>query len=284
MKTTEHLIDLPDGGQLSVIEQGSPQGRAVVYLHGSPGSNKDHCHQEALYRELDVRMISVNRPGIGKSSSKEGWNALGFAGDLKTVLDTLGVEKAAVSGFSSGGLHACAFAHQHPERVSKLGLLASVAPFDIPELSESRAEASKQLHDMARDNPDVLLEQFSGVDTPEALLAAIHAIVAPADQAIFERPDIAEQFHLAFADLLPDKLKHVFNEIGMINSPWGFSVTEIKAETHVWHGTADINVPIECCKYLTEQIPSAEAHCIEGAGHYFPFVQWREILQSILDT
>lgn len=282
MNITEQLIGLPDGREISVIEQGTQQGTPVVYLHGSPGSNKDHCRHESLYRELDVRMVSVNRPGIGKSTSNAGWDALSFADDLNTVLESLGIEKAAVSGFSSGGLHACAFAHQHPDRVSKLGLLGSVAPFDIPELSNSRTEASKQLHDMARDNLDALLEQFSGVTTTEALLEVIHSIVAPADQKIFEQPDIAAQFLLAYTDLLPHGLKNVFNEIGMINLPWGFSPAEIRTETHIWHGTADINVPIECCKYLAEQIPNAEAHCIEGAGHYFPFVQWPHIIRSLI--
>ena len=282
MNITEQLIGLPDGRQISVIDQGPEQGTPVIYLHGSPGSNKDHCQHESLYRELGVRLVSVNRPGIGKSSGMEGWTALSFTDDLKTVLDTLGIEKAAVSGFSSGGLHACAFAHQYPDRVSKLGLLASVAPFDIPELSNSRTEASKQLHDMARDNLDALLEQFASVTTAEALLEVLHSIVAPADQEILEQPEVAAQFLRAYADLLPNGLKNVFHEIGMINSPWGFSPADIRAETHIWHGTADINVPIECCEYLAEQIPAAEAHCIEGAGHYFPFVQWPQILRTLI--
>lgn len=282
MNINEQLIGLPDGRQVSVIEQGTQSGTPVVYLHGSPGSNKDHCKHEELYQELGVRMLSINRPGIGKSTGQQGWNAISFADDLKNVLDTLEIEKTAVSGFSSGGLHACAFAHQHPDRITKLGLLGSVAPFDIPELNASRTEASKQLHDMARDNLDALVEQFSGVTTADALLGVIHSIVAPADQQIFDQPDIAEQFLLAYSDLLPDGLRNIFNEIGMINSPWGFSPSGITAETHIWHGTADINVPIECCKYLTNQIPSAKAHCIEGAGHYFPFVQWPQILNTLL--
>lgn len=236
---------------------------------------------EPLYHELGVRMVSINRPGIGKSTGQREWSALSFADDLKTVLDILGIKKTAVSGFSSGGLHACAFAYKYPDSVNKLGLLGSVAPFDIPELSASRTEASKQLHDMARDNLDGLTEQFSAVTTAEALLGAIHSIVAPADQQLFEQPDIAEQFLLAYSDLLPDGLRNVFNEIGMINLPWGFSPADIQVETHIWHGTADINVPIECCEYLAEQIPSAIAHCIEGAGHYFPFAQWPQILRTL---
>ncbi len=280
--TTERNITLGDGRNITLIDQGQKAGVPIVYLHGAPGSNKDHAHHEAFYQKQGIRLISVNRPGTGTSGFHSDWNALSFADELKQVLDSLGIGRAAVVGFSAGGLHACAFAQRHPDYVSKLGLLSSVAPFDIPSLSEKRSEAIRQFHDAARDNPDALLEQLSSITSADDLLALIISLVSPQDQAVLSSPETTTQFLLSASDVLTQGLQPVIAEIAIINSPWGFSVSDITADTHIWHGTADINVPIECSQYLAAHIPHARASYLEGAGHYFSFAQWQEIVRAMI--
>lgn len=282
VKAVEHAIRLADGRIIEALEQGVCNGRAVLYLHGTPGSNKDHSHHDELYQQQDVRLISVNRPGTGNSTASSDWNALSFADDLEQLLDQLGIDRAIVVGYSAGGLYGCAFAHRYPKRVERLALLSSVGPFDIPQVGDKRGETTKTFHNTARDNPAALLDQFSAVSSPEALLALIDSVSSPEDQKVSAQPEIASQLLLSYRDAMAQGLDKFINEIALINTPWGFSPGEITTKTLIWHGTADINIPIECSQYLAEQIPSSQAIYIEGAGHLFSLEQWPELLQAII--
>jgi pimeloyl-ACP methyl ester carboxylesterase len=196
-------------------------------------------------------------------------------------MDQLEIERATVIGFSAGGLYGCAFAHQYPERVVRLGLLSSVGPFDLPLLGNKRTAATKVFHDAAKENPAALLEQLAAITTVEALRALVDSLVLPEDRLVFAQSQIASQLLLSYADVLVQGLVRFIREITLINSPWGFSPREITAETLIWHGTADISIPIECSEYLAGQIPSARANYVEGAGHFFSFAQWPELLKAI---
>ncbi|EUA42425.1 alpha/beta hydrolase family protein [Mycobacterium xenopi 4042] len=53
---------------------------------------------------------------------------MAFADDLRTVADTLGIDKMAVVGLSGGGPYTLACGAAMPERVVAVGVLGGVAP------------------------------------------------------------------------------------------------------------------------------------------------------------
>ena len=76
-----------------------------------------------------IRLIGLDRPGTGSSSPYLYENIRAFAGDLRTIADTLGIDKMAVIGLSGGGPYALASAAVLPDRVVVTGVLGGVAPF-----------------------------------------------------------------------------------------------------------------------------------------------------------
>ena len=93
------------------------RGKPLVLLHGN---GEDSSYWNAQIPELTrfYRVIAVDSRGHGASGS--GGHGLSFemmAGDLKTVLDTLGVKKAHFLGFSDGGNLAIKFALTYPEYI-----------------------------------------------------------------------------------------------------------------------------------------------------------------------
>lgn len=62
------IISLPDGRRLSYLEFGDADGHPVFYFHGSPSSYFEPLLiGEEIFREHNLRIIAVNRPGIGNS-------------------------------------------------------------------------------------------------------------------------------------------------------------------------------------------------------------------------
>lgn len=141
------MVDVGDGVELRVVSSG--QGAPLVLLHGFTGSATTWTPLSAA---LDTRyaMHAVELPGHGGSSAPDdaGRYALGrLAADLAGVLDALGIERAAVLGYSLGGRAALRFALEHPRRVGAL-VLESTSPGIVdPSERTTRRAADEALAD-----------------------------------------------------------------------------------------------------------------------------------------
>lgn len=89
-------IALPDGRKLGYAEYGCKEGPAIICLHGLPGSRIDFARSDAAAKEVRARIIAVDRPGIGLSSSHEKATLLSHAEDIEYLTDALKLESYAI--------------------------------------------------------------------------------------------------------------------------------------------------------------------------------------------
>ena len=111
----------------------SGRGADTVLVHGL-GGNLAAWHLRIVPElQRDFRLLTYDLRGHGRSDSPPvGYTTGDMVGDLKGILDALGIEKAAFVGHSWGGDIVLHFALQHPDRVSKIvlvepGLLSPLA-------------------------------------------------------------------------------------------------------------------------------------------------------------
>ena len=126
--STPRELETP-AGRLALTDEGPADAPALVCFHGSPGSHRD-CRHLAPLLAGPLRVLRLDLPGFGNSPVPEGFDPtlVGRAAILPALLDTLGLERAAVLGHSMGGGIATAAAVRYPDRVSALVLLASAGP------------------------------------------------------------------------------------------------------------------------------------------------------------
>jgi alpha/beta hydrolase fold len=99
------LVPLPDGRTLAVDDHGTSTGPVVVFLPSAPGSRLLDPDRDAT-AAAEVRLLTVDRPGCGASSPMPDGEVptLGsIADDVAHAVTSLGVETAAVVGWSAGG-------------------------------------------------------------------------------------------------------------------------------------------------------------------------------------
>jgi 3-oxoadipate enol-lactonase len=99
----------------------------IVLTHGLAGSG-------ALWREQvrglsgEFRIVTWDLRGHARSGAATGkFTLVDLAGDLGTVIDDVGIDRAVVLGHSAGGVIAMRFALDHPERVAALILVGTAA-------------------------------------------------------------------------------------------------------------------------------------------------------------
>ena len=117
------VVELSGGRRLGLAEYGDPEGVPVFYFHGLLSSRLEARPHDAILRELGVRLISLDRPGVGASSPQPERTLAGFAVDVRAVADRLGVDELRVVGASAGGACALSVAAELPERTARAVVL-----------------------------------------------------------------------------------------------------------------------------------------------------------------
>ena len=88
---------------INYIDYGNKKGKAVVLLHGW-GQNLEMMNMLGKPFEKDFRIINIDLPGFGKSSTpQESLFIKDYAYILNKLLDNLNIEKPIIIGHSFGG-------------------------------------------------------------------------------------------------------------------------------------------------------------------------------------
>ena len=65
-------IELADGRSVGFATYGRPDGAAVLWCHGGPGSRMEPAHLGAEAAEAGLLLIGIDRPGYGMSTPRPG--------------------------------------------------------------------------------------------------------------------------------------------------------------------------------------------------------------------
>ncbi|MBM9469089.1 alpha/beta fold hydrolase [Nakamurella leprariae] len=120
--TADHrdgALRLPDGRALAWAEFGNSRGLPTVFLPDVPSTRlapswliTDATGETALPHSL--RILAVDRPGVGRSDALAPEATPQPAEDLRRMVETLAVGRVAVVGIGSGAVDALAFAARYP--------------------------------------------------------------------------------------------------------------------------------------------------------------------------
>lgn len=278
------------GRQIGFAEFGDPQGRAVFWLHGTPGARRQIPAEARAYAELEhIRLIGVDRPGIGSSTPYQYPNVLAFSDDLRIIADTLGIGAFAVIGLSGGGPYTLAAAAAFPERVVAAGVLGGVAPYVGPDaigsglmkLGSTVAPVLELAGLPIRLVAGSLIRILSPVASPAL---DIYARVSPeGDRRLLGRPEFKAMF---LDDLLNGSRKQLaapFADIIVFVRDWGFRLDEVKVPVHWWHGDKDHIVPFAHGQHAVNLLPDAEMTVLPGESHLGGLGRAEEILRTMLE-
>src|ERR1700712_140655 len=86
----EGSVAVRDGRRLGFAEFGSPRGDAVIWMHGTPGARRQIPLEARAFAEREgLRIIGVDRPGIGSSTPHVYRDVADWTDDLVLLADTL---------------------------------------------------------------------------------------------------------------------------------------------------------------------------------------------------
>jgi len=227
---------------ISLAYERRGQGKPLLLIHGFP---LDHTIWSDVASRLEdsFDLILPDLRGFGESSTVSmAYTMYDMAADLAGLLDSLGIERAALAGHSMGGYVALAFARLFPERVGGLALISSQVLADTPERREGRYAQAAQV-----------AEQGVGVVTPMAgKLTALQQL----------QPQLAQLI----------ARQSVAGVVGALKAMAGREDSSLLLPTFsfplvVVHGNADALIPVERAREVKAMLPTAHFVELAGGGH-----------------
>jgi pimeloyl-ACP methyl ester carboxylesterase len=285
----EGNVAVGDDRQIGFAEFGDPQGRAVFWLHGTPGARRQIPVEARVHAERErIRLIGIDRPGIGSSTPHQYQNVLAFADDMRTIADVLGIDEMAVIGLSGGGPYALACGAAMPDRVAVVGVLGGVAPTVGPEAISGGL--------MSLGSAIAPFMPFIGLPLRLAAVGLIQLIrpvgsravdmyarVSPVgDRRLLARPEFKAMF---LDDLLNGSRKQMaapFADVVVFAKDWGFRLDQVKVPVRWWHGDKDHIIPFAHGQHVVALLPDAELYTLPGESHLAGLGFAQDILDELM--
>jgi len=285
----EGTVTLHDGRKLGFAEFGVPHGKPVFWLHGTPGARRQIPPEARAAAALrGVRLIGIDRPGVGDSTAHLYPSFLAWAADVAALADALGLGRFGLVGLSGGGPYVLACAHAFPERVVAGAVLGGVAPTQGPEaapgglvlLASHLEPLIRALHEPI----GIILTAFVWALRPlSSQVMNLYARVSPpGDQAVFARPEMKAFF---LDDLLNGSrwgLRAPVYDLLLFSRPWGFRLRDIRVPIRFWHGDSDHLVPLEHARHQAKLVPDSDLRVRPGESHLGGLAAAEEVLDAIL--
>ena len=269
-ETRANVIRLRDGRALAYAEWGPADGRPILHFHGIP-DGRFSWGGGSICSDRGVRLIAVDRPGIGDSDPRPGRSVADWPADVEELLDQLEVDRLMISGWSAGGAYALACADTLSPRIDAVALVSGVGPIDLPGYVEQMSSA--RAWRLARRAPAAMTLAYSALGrlarrSPRAAQRAMYAGLPRVDRAVLERPDVGPRLISAYIQATRRGGGGLTEDMRVLLSPCGFDPSCIDLPVHVIQGDRDTIVPPTHAEHWIATLPDARPIWVQGTGHF----------------
>jgi pimeloyl-ACP methyl ester carboxylesterase len=277
---------LSDGRQLAYEEYGDPAGTPVFSFHGGLSSRLDAAPADQAARDLGIRLISPDRPGMGGSTYQPDRTLLDWPQDITELADALSIDRFAVMGWSAGGPYAAVCAAKMSARVTAAALLSSSVPLDKFGTSKGLSTDDRILLFLTERAPrlaSVIMRLTIADASDSRLYKEVTRSFPPVDRAVLKEETDTTKAVAFVRESMLHGTQGCIQDYRIFGASWGFDLEEITAPTFIWEGTEDHTGPPEYREYLHAHIPNSTITLVPNEGHLSLLPHHaHEILQALI--
>lgn len=283
---------LADGRVLSVDDVGDANGTPVLFLHGTPDSRLGRHPDDGLAEAAGVRLLAVDRPGCGRSTSHPGRTLATVADDLAGLVDRLDINCVGVLATSAGAPFAVALAACHPDRVGGVALAAPLVPvsaYDDPAVAEAAGPGRLLFAEMAAETaPDEVAGEVAPYLLPdpataEAVAAQMREAADAAREADLQRiPGGFEAIVASSVEAVALGRDGLHQDVATQAARPDVDLARCAAPTWIWCGSADEVAPPAFGRWWADQLPDAHLEVVDGASHILALTHWTALLGTLV--
>ncbi len=289
----ENLIELEDGAVVAFEEYGDTNGMPVMFCHGWPSSRTMAQLTDEPARDLGIRIISADRPGISGSSLQPDRKLTDWPHLVERIADYLGIHDFRMLAISGGAPYAYATAATMPERVRAIAIVGGAPP--LAEISDTNGllPLYRWMLSLYRTQPQLLRRLFY-LARPVLSLRPPLRFRPLLLKMLLLRPCDAESLRdaAAFEAIFESQRRAwrasaegVVADAQIYAQPWGFAIEDVRVPVRLWHGKQDRAFSVHLAEELAKRLPNCRTRFVDDAGHYsLPIRYMRDILKDLISV
>jgi pimeloyl-ACP methyl ester carboxylesterase len=272
---------LPDGRMLGWAQWGPDSGTPVLYFSGAAMGRSMGFGAQAVAR-LGVRLIGVERPGLGASSPRPGRTLNDWAEDIQHLASALALPGFSIVAFSQGAPFALACAAAGlPQAVA---LVSGQDDFTAPETAALlHPDVAGMVQRVAADTAG-FEATFAGMANADILWKLITGHSADVDLALYTTPHFEACYRRALREGFAQGGQGYARDLALAMGRWPFELSRIQVPIELWYGGKDTSIvhSPDHGAILSRRIPTARRHFLPEAGGGVLWTHAEDILKSVL--
>jgi pimeloyl-ACP methyl ester carboxylesterase len=288
--TTRQLL-IGGARRLTFAEFGDPDGMPVFAFHDLPGTRLFRHPDDALTAGLGIRLITIDRPGLGLSDSQPGRGLLDWPDDVGALADALRIGSFAVLGHGAGGPYAAACAYRLPGRVTKAAIVSGLPPVStmaFGELGRLGVVWPVLPSPLARSRWLLKIGVWLGWQGRHAqthhqrMWARVLKACAEPDCALFDHcPELRAMMQANLDEMFRASYRGYVEDVGLVCRAWGFGLDGIRVPVAFWCGDRDAGCAVAAAQRMARAIAGSQVRMVAQAGHYVLLSHWTDILSDL---
>ena len=289
--SSEDLVRLENGAVIAFEQYGDASGVPVIFCHGWPSSRTMARLTDEAARDLGIRIISPDRPGISGSSLQPNRKLSDWPQVVERLTDHLGIGEFRMLAISGGAPYAYATARAMPERVRAIAIISGAVPIVDLVDHQGLLRLYRWMLALYQRSPRLLRKLFLlarpilSLRPPVRLRPLVLKMLmlqtcdeeSLRDSAAFEA--VFESQRRAWRE----SAEGVMIDAQIYAQPWGFPIEEVRVPVRLWHGKQDRAFSARLAEDIANRLPNCEARFVDGAGHYsLPIRYMRQILRDLI--
>ncbi len=227
-----------------------------------------------------MRLVSVDRPGLGVSTPAPGRTFSDFAGDMRQLCALRGLGRPVVVGNSQGAPFALACAAEGG--ASALAVVSGADEVAAPEFASVLDADLRGLVERVACDPAGAEEFFAGF-TADAMWDMVMAGSPGCDLAVYQDPDFAAGYRRALNEAFAQGAAGYARDTVLAMGRWPFALDEITVPVDIWYGARDTSHSPDNGALLAARIPGAQHHVVPEFGGALLWTHAESILTLLLE-
>ncbi|WP_199921462.1 alpha/beta fold hydrolase [Streptomyces bicolor] len=270
---------MSDGRLLGWAEWGPSDGVPVVLCPGA-ATSRWLGFGAGVVEALGVRLVSVDRPGLGVSTPAPGRTFSDFAGDMRELCAMRGLGRPAVVGNSQGAPFALACADAG--LASALAVVSGADEMAAPEFASLLPADLRRLVERTACDPGGAEAFFAGY-TADAMWDMVMAGSPGCDLAVYQDPEFGSLYRRALAEGFGQGGAGYARDTVLAMGRWPFALDRIAVPVDIWYGERDVSHSPDNGALLATRMPGADRRIVSGIGGALLWTHAEPVLTSLLE-
>ncbi|GAA4540531.1 alpha/beta fold hydrolase [Amycolatopsis samaneae] len=268
---------LPGGRVLGWAEWGPADGVPVLFSPGAATSRTLGFGADVV-EDLGVRLVSLDRPGLGVSTVDPGRGFADFARDVGVLCAERGFGVPAMVGNSQGAPFALACVTEGV--AGPLALVSAADEVAAPEFAEALPDSLTSLVRQVAEDPASAEAFFAGFSA-EAMRDHVLASSPEVDVAVYTAPAFDAAYRRALAEAFQQGSAGYARDTVLAMGRWPMDLARITTSVDVWYGELDTSHSPDNGVTLTARIPGAVRHLVPDIGGALLWTHAADILRRL---